>query len=175
MVIYAADFFPGFLKNMISKSAASKDIPAPNTNGTAVPKAFHKKPQIMLAGSKAIPVMVECSPNMVPVSSLGDISAIKARSTPAVIAVNTPYRIKMATKDNCLVEKAKPKYTMLKVRYPTVRTFFLPILSDSFPKGMARRDAVILYRKYSRITFTSLKPALFPPAAAGRYWMNCRG
>ena len=66
--------------------AAAKDNHEPNTNGAGAPSQLHNIPAIMLAGSKAIPTTVECSPSMVPFSSAGDISAMNARSTPEIIA-----------------------------------------------------------------------------------------
>ena len=100
-------YLSGVWKKRISKIAATADMEAPIINGTALPKDSHKKPQMTLAGSNAIPAIVECSPSMVPFSLPGAISAIRARSTPAVIAVKIPYKMKIMAKDTAFAAKAR--------------------------------------------------------------------
>ena len=75
-----------FMKKSNIKAAAS-DIPEPNTNGAGAPNLSHNNPAITLAGNSAMPTMVECIPSIVPFISLGEISAINARSTPVIMAV----------------------------------------------------------------------------------------
>ena len=96
------------MKNCKIKAAAN-DIPEPNKNGAGAPKPSHSSPAMTLAGSKAIPTTVECSPSIVPFSCAGDISAMNARSTPAIIAVYRPYSTKTTTITAWLDPKAKPK------------------------------------------------------------------
>ena len=70
-----------------NNNAAIRDKMPPNIKGAKTPILSHKKPAITLAGSKAIPTRVEWRPSIVPFKFAGAISAIKARSAPAVIAV----------------------------------------------------------------------------------------
>jgi hypothetical protein len=67
--------------------AAIKDMDEPNINGADAPNPSQNNPAMTLAGNKAIPTTVECIPSIVPFNSLGDISAMNARSTPVIMAV----------------------------------------------------------------------------------------
>ena len=103
------------MKNSKIKAAAN-DIPEPNKNGAGAPNPSHSSPAMTLAGNRAIPTTVECIPSIVPLSCFGEISAIKARSTPVIMAVYSPYSTKAATITAWLEAKAKPKYTDEKTR-----------------------------------------------------------
>ena len=98
-----------FFINKKSTQAADNDNPAPNINGALAPKYVHSVPAIKLAGSKATPIIVACKPSIVPLSSNGEISAINALSTPAIIAVYTPYSINIPTITVLLIANANPR------------------------------------------------------------------
>ena len=105
-----------FFMNKSNINAAIKDMDEPNKNGAGAPNPSHSSPAMTLAGNRAIPTTVECIPSIVPFSCFGEISAIKARSTPVIIAVYSPYSTKTATITVWLEARAKPKYTHEKTR-----------------------------------------------------------
>lgn len=78
---------------------------------------------------------------MVPFRSAGAISAMNARSTPAVIAVNKPYSENAAHIIHPAFAQANSAYTAENKTYPPTSRYLRPTRSDRRPNGSARSAA----------------------------------